>query len=74
MHALTMIRVKELPKAISAPRLFFAPSIMETLALDPAPISTPMAAEMFITGKVMVSPVMASVPTPCPMKIRSITL
>ncbi len=64
----------ELPNTSSAPRLSRWPSMIDTLAAAPAPMSTPIAALMFITGNVMANPAIASAPTPRPMNIRSITL
>ena len=43
-------------------------------AAAPAPMRVPTAVERFITGKVIASPAIASLPTPCPMKIRSTML
>lgn len=66
--------MSELPRTSCAPRRSLAPSIIDVRADAPAPMSTPRAAQRFITGNVMARPDIASAPTPRPMYTRSITL
>ena len=47
---------------------------MDMQVEEPMPTAAPKAAERFMKGKVMASPLMASAPTPCPMNMLSVML
>ena len=63
-----------LAKIFSALTLSSCPKTIEMRAEAPNPTSIPTAPESDIMGKVSANPEIASAPTPCPMKIRSMTL
>lgn len=68
------VNSSEFPSIFSEVSLSLFPRLMEMRAAAPAPTSMPSEEVRFITGKVMARPEIASAPTPCPMKIRPITL
>ena len=79
MHATTIplninVNIKLLPRMFSAHSLSLRPKTMDIREAEPTPMSEPKAWMMFISGKVMAKPAMASAPTPRPMKMRSTIL
>ena len=61
---ISMFRRTTLPSVFSAAVRFPSPSRMDMMAAAPIPTIEPNAEAMFISGRVIASPEIASAPTP----------